>query len=111
MEKLIFKNYTPHDIVMNDGTIYPSLGIERVKDSFTKFDKNGICNVFYGDVEGLPQPEKNVMYIVSSMVKETNTYRKDLVAPATGHPDTVRDKGRIVSVPGFVHIASYNVNV
>ena len=101
MKKLTFKNYTPHDIVMNDGTVYPSLGIVRVKDTFSTFDANGICNVSYGDVEGLPEPEKNTMYIVSSMVKEASK-RTDLVAPATGHPETVRDKGRIVSVPGFV---------
>jgi hypothetical protein len=29
--------------------------------------------------------------------------RDDLVAPATGHPDTIRnEKGQIISVPGFV---------
>ena len=29
--------------------------------------------------------------------------RADVVSPATGHPDTVRnEKGHIVSVPGFV---------
>jgi hypothetical protein len=29
--------------------------------------------------------------------------RDDVVAPATGHPDTMRnDKGHIISVPGFV---------
>ena len=96
-----FKNFTPHDVVLNNGTVYPSIGIARVKDSFTAFDANGICNVSYGDVEGLPEPEKDTMYIVSSMVKEASK-RMDLVAPATGHPDAVRDKGHIVSVPGFV---------
>lgn len=98
---MIFKNYTPHDIVMNDGTVYSSLGIARVKDTFSKFDANGICNVSYGDVVGMPAPEKDVRYIVSSMVL-TASDRKDLVAPATGHPDTIRNKGRIVSVPGFI---------
>lgn len=98
---MIFKNYTPHDIVMNDGTVYPSLGIARVKDTFSEFDQYGICSVSYGDVAGIPAPEKDVRYIVSSMVLAASD-RKDLVAPATGHPDTVRDKGRIVSVPGFI---------
>ena len=28
--------------------------------------------------------------------------RKDLIAPATGHPDCKRENGFIVSVPGFV---------
>lgn len=99
---MTFKNYTPHDIVMNDGTVYPSLGIARVKDTFTRFDENHICTVSYGDVEGLPEPEQGVCLIVSSMVLDAVHNRADLVAPATGHPDTVRDKGHIVSVPGFV---------
>jgi hypothetical protein len=28
--------------------------------------------------------------------------RSDLVSPATGHPDCVRENGQIKSVPGFV---------
>ena len=28
--------------------------------------------------------------------------REDVAAPATGHPDTIRQDGKIISVPGFV---------
>ena len=53
---------------------------------------------------------KNVIetYIVSAMVLAANNSkprhkrRGDLVAPATGHPDCIRENGFIVSVPGFV---------
>lgn len=97
-----FKNFTPHTIVLNDGTEFPSQGIARVSNNFTEFDQNGICSVEYGAIEGLPDPEPNTMYIVSAMVLAAST-RPDLVAPATGHPQCRRnEKGFIVSVPGFV---------
>lgn len=103
-----FINLTPHDIKLNDGTIYPASGkIARVANTFSNFC-NGIAKVFYGDIENLPEPKRGTMYIVSAMVlsaekgKHINLRRKDLVAPATGHPDCKRENGFIVSVPGFV---------
>ena len=96
-----FLNYTPHAIVLNDGTSYPSLGVARVANTFTGFDADGICDVVYGDVTGLPAPQPGVRLIVSAMVLAASD-RTDLVAPATGHPDCVRKDGFIVSVPGFV---------
>jgi len=87
---------------MNDGTKFPSLGIARVGNTFSEFDADGICSVKYGKVEGLPLQEDGVMLIVSAMVLSASN-RVDLVAPATGHPDAVRnERGQIVSVPGFV---------
>ena len=97
-----FLNFTPHDIVLNDGRRFPSMGVARVDSSHTDFDKNGICSVKFGDIKGLPDPKDGVFLIVSALVMNASK-RDDLVAPATGHPDTVRnDKGHIVSVPGFV---------
>ncbi len=99
-----FINLTPHSIMLNDGTTYGSQGVARVADSYTEFDKDGICKVRHGDIEGLPSPQPNVTYIVSTMVltaaKEKG--RTDVVAPATGHPLCNRENGFIVSVPGFV---------
>jgi len=100
-----FLNYTPHPIVMNDGTVYekedaPTI---RVENSFTDVDENNICNVIYGEVEGLPAPKEGVFLIVSAMVLSSASDREDLVAPATGHPDAIRnEKGHIKSVPCFV---------
>ena len=103
-----FINLTPHDIKLNDGTVYPATGkIARVANTFSNFC-NGIAKVFYGDVENLTEPKRGTMYIVSAMVlsaenaKPKSYRRKDLIAPATGHPDCKRENGFIVSVPGFV---------
>lgn len=98
-----FINCTPHKVVLNDGSVFePSGIIPRVSNSFTDFDENFICEVRYGQVQGLPEPEDGTIYIVSAMVMAACHDRNDLVAPATGHPGCIRVNGQIVSVPGFV---------
>ena len=97
-----FVNCTPHAITLNDGTVFPPSGnVARVSSSFTDFDCFGVCGVVYGELTGVPDPEPGVLYIVSSMVLAACN-RPDLVAPATGHPNCVRENGFIKSVPGFV---------
>jgi len=96
-----FVNYTPHTIVLNDGREFKSLGIARVEASFTDIVLD-VCEQVFGAVQGLPDADGKVRVIVSGMVLGASA-RGDLVAPATGHPDTVRnEKGHIVSVPCFV---------
>ena len=96
-------NLTPHAIVLNDGRIYePSGSIARVSSSFSAV-VDDVCQQVFGEIQDLPEPQVGVRLIVSGMVlsalKDT---RKDVVAPATGHPDTQRnDKGHIISVPCF----------
>nr|WP_311147296.1 hypothetical protein [Prevotella pallens] len=100
-----FKNYTPHPIALNDGRSFASEGLARVSATFSSFDENGVCSQQFGDVTGLPAPADDTLYIVSALVLTAAKAqgRTDCVAPATGHPDCVRnDKGFIVSVPGFV---------
>lgn len=102
---MTFINLTPHNIALNDGTVIeklPDTAVARVGSSYTGFDEHGICRVVYGEVENLPEPQDGVVYIVSAMVLSQVKERKDVVAPATGHPDCVRKDGHIVSVPGFV---------
>lgn len=96
-------NLTPHAIVMNDGRVFPPSGVAaRVSSSFTEIT-NDVCEVVYGEVENLPAPKEGTRYIVSALVLAACKGRQDVVAPATGHPATVRnDKGHIVSVPCFV---------
>ena len=103
MTARIFKNYTPHQIVLNDGRTFPSIGVARVSNKFTEF-KNDICSVSYGDIEGLPAPEDGTYYIVSILVLSAAKAkgRTDCIAPATGHPKCIRKDGFIVSVPGFI---------
>lgn len=52
-----FINLTPHDIKLNDGTIYPTTDrVARVENTFSNFCC-GISKVFYGEIENLPEPE------------------------------------------------------
>lgn len=100
-----FRNFTPHAITLNDGREFASEGLARVSATFTSFDENGVCEQQFGDVTGLPAPAADTLYIVSALVLTAakQAGRTDCVAPATGHPDCVRDeKGFIKSVPGFV---------
>lgn len=102
MNQIKFLNLTPHTIVLNDGTTYESEGVARVGSSFTEFNEFGLCQQVLSEVEGLPEQEDGVLLIVSFMVLDASD-REDLVAPATGHPDVVRnEKGQIQSVPGFI---------
>ena len=95
-------NLTPHPIRLNDGRVFePSGKVARVSCSYTEFE-NDCCKAVYGPVANLPLPEPGTLLIVSALVKAA-TQRSDVVAPATGHPDCIRDeKGFIVSVPGFI---------
>lgn len=97
-----YVNLTPHPIKLNDGRVFePSGQVARVSSQFTDFTDD-ICKVVYGDLINVPEPVENTKYMVSAMVLAASS-RIDLVAPATGHPDCVRDdKGFIVSVPGFI---------
>lgn len=102
----IFVNCTPHAIRLNDGRVFePSGTIARVAQTISAFDENCIAVQSFGAVTGLPAPQPDTMYIVSAMVlpRAQAEGRTDVVAPATGHKDCVRDDaGRIVSVPGFL---------
>ena len=97
-----FINLTPHTVCLNNGTQYPASGnIARMAASF-KESGNGFYTQTFGEIENLPEPIEDVYYIVSAMVFSA-TSRKDVVAPATGHPECIRnEKGQIISVPGFV---------
>lgn len=96
-----FINCTPHTIALNDGrTFEPSGNIARVASTFTD-PAEDVCRVVYGKVENVPAPAAGVKYIVSAMVLAASD-RTDLVAPATGHPQCVRENGFIKSVPCFV---------
>ena len=101
-----FINCTPHAIMLNDGRRFePSGSVARVSQKISEFDELGIATQSFGEVQGLPEPSDGTIYIVSAMVlgRAQAEGRTDVVAPATGHKDCVRDEaGRIVSVPGFL---------
>ena len=103
---ITFVNCTPHAIKLNDGRVFePSGLIARVSQTISNFDENGIAVQSFGLVTNLPEKRYGTVYIVSAMVlgRAQAEGRDDVVAPATGHKDCVRDDaGRIVSVPGFL---------
>jgi len=97
-----FINLTPHTINTNNGAAYAASGVvARVSSTHTPFDENGVASIEWGEVTGLPEPQEGVIYIVSGLVAQA-AKRPDVVSPASGHPDVVRNNGQIVSVPGFV---------
>jgi len=98
----MYKNYTPHAIVFNDGRIFePSGSVARVSASYSTI-VDDVCQQVFGEVEGLPDAVEGTTLIVSAMILGASD-RLDLVAPATGHSLCIRnEKGHIVSVPCFV---------
>ncbi len=106
----MYVNLTPHAIVLNNGTVYPASGtIARVSvEFFGPTLGEGYPPMYrqaFGEVVDLPEPKEETLYIVSAMVLTAlNGSRIDVVAPATGHKDCVRNNGHIVSVPGFCYV-------
>jgi hypothetical protein len=98
-----FINLTPHTINITNGAAYAASGVvARVANAHTPFDENGVASIEWGEVTGLPAPkEDGVIYIVSVLVAQA-AKRPDVVSPASGHPNVVRNNGQIISVPGFV---------
>lgn len=104
-KKMNFVNCTPHPVKLNSGEVFETSGtVARVSQEFSEFDAHGMCRASYGKVLSLPEPQEDTIYIVSIVVLDAcKGKRSDLVAPATGHPECVRDeKGFIISVPGFI---------
>lgn len=111
--KTKFVNLTPHPITVFKGEekieIPPSGEVARVGVEQKKVGElNGIPvhKSIFGDVEGLPEPRENTVYIVSTVVlqalKAKNIVRRDLVSPDTTPNGVVRDEeGRIIGVRGF----------
>lgn len=101
-------NLTPHEVtvVASNGDVMmkvPASGqVARCSVNRTTVGKlNGIpvAKSVMGDVEGLPEPSEDTIYIVSRVVAEAmKGKRDDLVIP----DDAVRDgEGRIIGCKGF----------
>jgi hypothetical protein len=105
MTATTFFNCTPHEIVFNDGTVFPKSGtVARVAAFFSDIVE-GICDQVFGTVQDLPAPADGTFFIVSAVVLTAAKLqgRTDCVAPATEHSAVVRNEaGHIVSVPCFV---------
>ncbi len=107
MNKKELVNLTAHEItfVTKDGEIKlkPSGKIARVS-SVTRIEGeiNGIplARTRFGKVEGLPEPKKDTIYVVSFPVLQYLCgTREDVVAPDTSPDSVIRDgKGQIIGV-------------
>lgn len=97
-----YVNLTPHAIALNDGRVFePSGAAARVSSNYSAI-VDDVASVTFGQVDNLPAPTAGTRFIVSTMVLSACAGRDDVVAPATDHPEAVRnDKGHIVSVPCF----------
>lgn len=108
-------NLTPHKITVivedenRNPHVYefePSGVVARVSSSQTEIARiNNMIPVVkteFGEVENLPEPSADTIYVVSSLVAQAlSGVRNDIVAPDTG-PTAYRDEeGRIVAVRRF----------
>ena len=111
MQKIV--NLTPHTInfVGQDNAIIatiPSSGVARATQRREIVDTimaNGvtlpIARCTYGDVQGLPEPMDDTIYIVSAITAQAVPTRPDVFIV----DDSVRDEsGRIIGVRGLAHV-------
>ena len=98
-------NLTQHaiNIIQGDNTITinPSGTVARVSVQVVATDNPMLYTQQYGDVQDLPAPQDNTIYIVSSLVLARVPDRTDVYAPLTAQ--AIRnDAGQIIGVPGLV---------
>jgi len=104
-----FVNLTPHKITIKskkgDIEVPPSGTIARVttiEEVVAEVDGISIIKREFGEVEGLPEPENGVAYIVSSLVLGAVKGRKDVFAPDTGATAIRDEKGQIKAVTRLI---------
>ena len=101
-------NLTPHVChICNDvgeivRSIEPTTPAARVSSTVSvvgNIDGIPVTNTRFGDVENLPAPADDTVYIVSLLVQQAAPERTDLYRPDTGPQNVVRDAaGQIVGV-------------
>ncbi|MDF9296082.1 hypothetical protein [Geobacillus stearothermophilus] len=110
-----FINLTPHSInvVRDDGSVVlsvpPSGTVARVATQQTvvcQLDGIDVVRTAFGDVDGLPAPQPDTVYVVSTLVLQalsaSGVDRSDVVAPDTSPASVVRNTdGQIVGVKRF----------
>ena len=97
------RNLTPHAIVLVNGpTLPPSGSIARCASSSTPAGEHGgvaLVRTVFGAVEGLPEPEAGVVFVVSALVRAAVPHRSDVASPG----DLVRNEaGAVVGCRNLV---------
>ena len=115
-DEIKFVNLTPHEVVIlsQNGEnvvmrVPPSGTVARVSTKSEIICEVGgvpVRKVTYGDIEGLPEPKGDTIYIVSTIVllalKEKGIHRNDVVSPDTNIDSVIRDpQGRVIGVKYF----------
>ena len=109
----LFRNYTSDEIVLtlpNDEELrFPSLGIAYITGKniiIDRIDGVEIRKKCYNEINGIPDENTEIIYIVSRAVAHENSRREnrriDLVYPDTDHHDCLHDKNSIRTITGFV---------
>ena len=102
--EITFINLTPHvitEVITN--LILQSEGVARVattSEVVATYNGIDIFNTVYGELQGLPKPKTNTLYIVSGLVLDAakRLGRDDCIAPG----ELVRDdKGQPIGCKGF----------
>lgn len=96
-------NLTPHSIhIVQETSIEPSGIIARLKETTDSAGMAGSIPLIYreySEVENLPEPQEDVLYIVSHMIRVAIPERTDLISPG----DLLRDgNGNILGCTNFV---------
>lgn len=103
-------NLTPHELRLHDedgrlvATVPPSGQIVRVRTRPVRIGQTEegvpMFVTVYGDVEGLPEPKPNTIYVVSGLVREHPSVaaRDDVFSPGRLLRD---DAGRVVGAVGL----------
>lgn len=103
-------NLTPHAINFLDGNNHPILTVEpsgviaRAKQTRTLCGNIAgipVNQCAYGTVQGLPEPAKETIYVVSAITAQACPEREDVYIV----DDSVRNEdGRIIGVRALAHI-------
>lgn len=100
----MFINLTPHEIhEVKSDTVLPKAAVPcRISATSIVLEEIDGVTIFgtnFGDIEGLPEPQEGVIYVVSALcLNAVPTDRTDVVAPG----NACRDKdGRVIGCLGF----------
>lgn len=99
-----FVNLTAHDIYeVTTGQKFPASGrVARVKTMSVTTDTISsipIYDIKFGEIQGLPDPADNTIYIVSALtLKAVPEHRTDVVAPGSVQRN---EHGQVIGCVGF----------
>jgi len=104
LTNVTLENCTPHEIIIvidnQEPIVIPPSGIiPRVKSVVTNLGTINCIPVVrteLGEVENMPNPKPNTIFIVSSFVAQALTHRSDVVSPDTSPSSVIRDENGVI---------------